>query len=212
MKKILFTALIFIYSNHLAIAQNDSRDEMVKKFVQIIGDQIIETAKDKKLNEVQKKQKIIDITDKSSDTKWIGRFVLGKHYKTASEEQRKNFMELYREFMINTYGPKFSDYDGKKFSVNSVEKQSGFYLVKSEFIPKNSNSVIFIDFRVRESDGVFSIVDYIAEGVSLIETQRSEFNSSINEKGLDNFLSNLKQKIDNLKIENNNPKKKVTKK
>jgi phospholipid transport system substrate-binding protein len=104
--------------------------------------------------------------------------------------------------MINTYGPKFNNYDGKKFTVNSVEKQSNFYLVKSEFIPKNSDVVIFFDFRVKENEGSFSIVDFIAEGVSLIETQRSEFNSSINEEGMDKFLENLKKRIDILRVEN----------
>ena len=200
MKKILFT--LFILINHQALAQNNTPQEMIRDFVQIVGDQIIDVAKDKSLNEVQRKQKIINLIDKSTDSKWIARFVLGKNHKTANEEQKKQFMSMYREFMINTYGPKFNSYDGKKFTVNSVEKQSNFYLVKSEFTPKNSDVIIFVDFRVKENEGNFSIVDFIAEGVSLIETQRSEFNSSINEEGMDKFLINLKKRIDILRLEN----------
>ena len=126
MKKILVT--LFLLFSFDALAQNDTPQEMIKKFVQIIGDQIIDVAKDKSLSEFQKKQKIINIIDKSTDSKWIARFVLGKNHKTANEEQKKQFMSMYREFMINTYGPKFNSYDGKKFAVNSVEKQSNFYL------------------------------------------------------------------------------------
>lgn len=200
MKKILFA--LFFLINHQAIAQNNPPQDMIREFVQILGDQIIDVAKDKSLNEVQRKQKIINLIDKSTDSKWIARFVLGKNHKTANEEQKKQFMSMYREFMINTYGPKFNSYDGKKFTVNSVEKQSNFYLVKSEFTPKNSDVVIFFDFRVKENEGNFSIVDFIAEGVSLIETQRSEFNSSINEEGMDKFLVNLKKRIDILRLEN----------
>jgi phospholipid transport system substrate-binding protein len=210
MKKILLT-LLFLFSFD-ALAQNDTPQEMIKKFVQIIGDQIIDVAKDKSLSEFQKKQKIINIIDKSTDSKWIARFVLGKNHKTANEEQKKQFMSMYREFMINTYGPKFNSYDGKKFAVNSVEKQSNFYLVKSEFIPKNSDIAIFFDFRIKENEGNFFIVDFIAEGVSLIETQRSEFNSSINEEGMDKFLENLKKRIDSLRLENGKPSVKNSKK
>ena len=210
MKKILLTLfLLFIFD---ALAQNDTPQEMIKKFVQIIGDQIIDVAKDKSLSEFQKKQKIINIIDKSTDSKWIARFVLGKNHKTANEEQKKQFMSMYREFMINTYGPKFNSYDGKKFAVNSVEKQSNFYLVKSEFTPKNSDVGIFFDFRIKENEGNFFIVDFIAEGVSLIETQRSEFNSSINEEGMDKFLENLKKRIANLRLENGKPSAKNSKK
>ena len=200
MKKILL--VLFLLFNHEAFAQNKAPQDMIREFVQIVGDQIIDVAKDKSLNEVQRKQKIINIIDKSTDSKWIARFVLGKNHKTANEEQRKQFMSMYREFMINTYGPKFNSYDGKKFAVNSVEKQSNFYLVKSEFTPKNSDVAIFFDFRIKENEGNFFIVEFIAEGVSLIETQRSEFNSSISEEGMDKFLENLKKRIDSLRLEN----------
>jgi phospholipid transport system substrate-binding protein len=202
MKKILLALTLFFLFNREILAQNNPPQDMIRAFVQILGDQIIDVAKDKSLSDFQRKQKIINLIDKSTDSKWIARFVLGKNHKTANEEQKKQFMSMYREFMINTYGPKFNSYDGKKFTVNSVEKQSNFYLVKSEFVPKNSDVVIFFDFRVKENEGSFSIVDFIAEGVSLIETQRSEFNSSINEEGMDKFLENLKKRIDILRSEN----------
>lgn len=190
-----------------ANAQNSSPKDMVKKFVQILGDEIIQVANDKKLNEVKRNQKIINIIDKSIDSKWISRFVLGRHFKTASDEQKTKFMNTYREFMINTYGPKFNSYNGKKFSVNSVEKQGSFYLAKSEFTPKNSDNVIFFDFRVIENEGNYFVVDFIAEGVSLIETQRSEFNSTINDEGLDKFLETLKKRVEGLKKDNNTKSK-----
>ena len=213
MKKILLALTLFFLFNREILAQNNPPQDMIRAFVQILGDQIIDVAKDKSLSDFQRKQKIINLIDKSTDSKWIARFVLGKNHKTANEEQKKQFMSMYREFMINTYGPKFNNYDGKKFTVNSVEKQSNFYLVKSEFIPKNSDVVIFFDFRVKENEGSFSIVDFIAEGVSLIETQRSEFNSSINEEGMDKFLENLKKRIDILRLENSKSStKKSTKK
>ena len=47
---------------------------------------------------------------------------------------------------------------------------------------------------------------------SLIETQRSEFNSSINEEGMDKFLENLKKRIDSLRLENGKPSAKNSKK
>lgn len=202
MKLLKIFIILLAFTSTKSYSQNVSKDDMVKNFVQIIGDEIIDVAKNKKLTEVQKKQQIIRLIDKSIDADWIGRFVLGKYFKTATEVQKNTFMSYYREFMINTYGPKFNSYDGKKFTVNSVEKQSNFFLVKTEFIPQNSNVVVFFNFRVKEKEGNFFIIDFIAEGVSLIETQRSEFNSSINEQGIDKFLENLKIRIEELKLQN----------
>lgn len=207
MKKLFLAILIpaLFINISSSLAQENNTEKSIKDFIQNMGDEIINTAKNTKLKDQQKRQKIINIIDSSIDAKWIARFVLGKHYKTANEEQRKLFMSYYRDFMINTYGPKFNNYDGKKFNTNSVEKQNNFYLVKSEFIPKNSNTTIFFDFRVIEVEGKFLIVDFIAEGISLIETQRSEFNSSINQDGLDKFLENLKNRVIELKSNNEKP-------
>ena len=195
MKKILLIALLFTSSP--AYCQSTLED--VKIFVNKIGNDIVGIAGDKKNSESKKREKIISIVDKAIDAEWIARFVLAKNYKTANEEQRKTFIELYRGFMINTYGPKFKNYDGRKFEVKEVTEQSGFYLAKSEFLPRDSNVVINVDFRVKDRAGKLVILDFIAEGVSLIETQRSEFNSAIAKDGMDKFLENFKARVESLK-------------
>ena len=43
------------------------------------------------------------------------------------------------------------------------------------------------------------ILDFIAEGISLIETQRSEFNSAISQNGMDKFLDILQERVEKLK-------------
>jgi phospholipid transport system substrate-binding protein len=101
--------------------------------------------------------------------------------------------------MINTYGPKFKDYNGRKFTVNEVSERGGFYIAKAEFLPYDSNVAISVDFRVKERNGKLVILDFIAEGISLIETQRSEFNSVISQKGADKFLDELTERVEKLK-------------
>lgn len=196
MKKILATICLIIFSSQ-SFAQTSK--EEVGKFVEKIGNKIVQTANEKNISESKKRDKIITIIDSVIDADWIARFVLGKNYKTANEEQRQRFTKLYREFMINTYGPKFKNYDGRKFTVNEVTQQGGFYVAKSEFLPRNSNVAISVDFRVKERNGKLLILDFIAEGISLIETQRSEFNSAISQNGVDKFLDNLEQRVKNLK-------------
>ena len=103
---------------------------------------------------------------------------------------------------INKYkqhDPKFKNYNGKKFTVNEIVKQNNFYIAKAEFLPKDSDNAILTDFRVRKKDGKLYILDFIAEGISLIETQRSEFNATIDSQGIEPFLKNLEEKVKKLK-------------
>lgn len=202
MKKILATIFLFLFSFQ-SFAQNTPAPkqtaEQAGKFVEDIGNKIVSIAREKTTSENKKRDKIISVIDNVIDADWIARFVLGKNYKTADDKQRERFTKLYREYMINTYGPKFKNYDGRKFTVNEVKQQGGFYVAKAEFLPKDSNVPISVDFRVKEKNGKLLILDFIAEGVSLIETQRSEFNSAISQNGMDEFLDILEKRVKNLK-------------
>ena len=207
MKNILFTTVFVLFSSQissLALAQDAVKLDQVKVFINEVGSQIIKSADDKKLSVAQRKAKIISVIDESIDADWIARFVLGKNYRTMSEEHKAAFTKLYRDFMINTYGPKFQSYNGKRFDVTDVTEQNGFYIAKAEFLPKDSNAAILVSFRVKESANKLVILDFIAEGISLIETQRSEFNSAISQKGVDKFLEELKNRIEKLKTQKTN--------
>lgn len=196
MKKILIALLLSLFSFN-AFAQS-TNDKAVKEFVETIGNKIINIA-GQKISENEKRKQIITVIDDVIDSDWIARFVLSKNYRLANDVQKEEFRKLYREFMINTYGPKFKNYNGRKFTVNQVAMQQSFYVAKAEFLPRDSNVPISVDFRVKEKDGKLVILDFIAEGVSLIETQRSEFNSAISQNGMDQFLKKLQARVEQLK-------------
>ncbi|MDX2083142.1 MAG: ABC transporter substrate-binding protein [Rickettsiales bacterium] len=201
MKKI-FTLLLLIAFSTPALAQDVKIENQVKDFVSVIGNKVIKIADEKGISESKKINKIIMVIDEAIDSEWIARFVLGKNYKNISDENKAKFSKLYRDFMINTYGPKFKNYNGRKFDVVNVTEQNGFFVADSEFLPKDSDVPFNVKFRVKERNGKLVILDFIAEGVSLIETQRSEFNSAISQKGIEQFLVDLQERVKNLKDKN----------
>lgn len=209
MLKIILSAFLLLISTNISFADETKN---VEKFVNDLGNKIIEIADNKKLNLNQKRDQMIETIDSVIDVDWISKFVLGRHYRAASSEQRSEFKKLYHEFMVNTYSPQFTGYNGEKFSITSIIKDENFYTAKCLFYPKNNEPVINLDFRVRKNsnpkiNSEFLVFDIVAEGVSLIETQRSEFGTVITNEGLDKFLADLKERNKKLIEENKNPKK-----
>ncbi|MES2961475.1 MAG: ABC transporter substrate-binding protein [Pseudomonadota bacterium] len=200
MKKFLIACLVLFISTP-ALSEDTIQTIEVKSYVEDIGNKIIKIAAEKG-SESKKRDKIISVINGAIDADWLARFVLSRNYKTSTDAQKERFTKLYRDFMINTYGPKFKNYNGKKFTVNDVTEQNGFYIAKAEFLPRDSNTPISVNFRVKERNGKLMILDFIAEGVSLIETQRSEFNSAISQKGMDQFLDDLEERVKQLKEAN----------
>ncbi len=200
--KNFFAILCATFMISTSFAQEVDKAKAAQEFVESVGNKIIKVAGEK-ASEAKKRDKIIAIIDDSIDSDWIARFVLGKNYKTSTLEQQKRFTGLYRQFMINTYGPKFKNYNGRKFTVNEVVERNGFYIAKAEFLPRDSNVAILVDFRVKERNAKLVILDFIVEGVSLVETQRSEFNSAISQNGMDKFMDDLEERVKKLKTGNN---------
>ena len=201
--------ITFFPSTNFSFA-NEAKD--VELFVNNFSNQIITVADDKKLNIDQKRDQVIKIIDGVIDSGWIAKFVLGKNYRQASDEQKDLFKALYRDFVINTYGPKFNGYNGEKFSITSITNDTNYYIAKCIFHSK-ATTPINIDFRIRKNNDIkisklnFLIFDIVVEGISLIETQRSEFGAVINKDGLDKFLIDLKDRNEKLKAANKKPGK-----
>lgn len=196
-KTIKILVLLFVLlSSPNAIADDLSA---VKNFVNDFGNKILQTASNKKYSVEVKRDQMVNLIDSVVDSEWVAKFVLAKNYRTATEAQRDRFKKLYREFMIRTYAPAFKGYDGENFEVLDSVQQGQYFMVKCFFIPKEGPKVN-LGFRLKKNKtGSFSVLDIIAEGVSLIETQRSEFGSVISSKGLDDFLSDLEIRVNELK-------------
>ncbi|MES2677639.1 MAG: ABC transporter substrate-binding protein [Pseudomonadota bacterium] len=210
MPKIILSALILLFFTNPSFA--DEAKE-VESFVNDLGNKIIKIADDKKLNVNQKRDQLIKTIDGVIDADWVSKFVLGKNYRLANPEQKEQFKKLYREFMINTYSPKFTGYSGEKFTISSITNDGNYYTAKCLFYPKDKAPIVNLDFRVKKNPDTsvnksnFLVFDIVAEGVSLIETQRSEFGAVITKDGLDKFLADLKERNTKLKAASGKPSK-----
>lgn len=199
---ILLLVSFFLLGANISSADNGNG---AKIFIEDLGNNIIKIANNNKIPIKDRRRELINLIDRSVDSKWISKFVLGRHYRKRSQAEKDKFQKLYREFMINTYAPKFTGYNGEKFEIQNIINQENYYTVKCLFYTKDESPAINIDFRVKNDKKSlqFLVFDIVAEGISLIETQRSEFGSAISNSGFDKFLLDLEDKIKSLEMEKN---------
>ena len=114
----------------------------------------------------------------------IGQFVLGRYWRTASSEEQKQYLDLFEELIVVTYVDRFSRYSGERLKVTRAvsDKESGDTIVYSE-ISRPAGQPLQVGWRVRRYGASFKIVDVLVEGVSMGQTQRSEFSSVIRNNG-----------------------------
>lgn len=180
----------------LSITYNASANvDGAQKFVQSISNKAINIITDANNSDDKKEQKLVKLFEDAVDTDWIAKFVVGGAWNSAPEEQKKQYVAQHHKFLISSYVPKFKEYTDQKIVVRkSSEEDKKEYLVETEIV-KNGAPSVKVDYKVREStDEKYQIYDVIAEGVSLITTQRSEFASILSRGGLSDLISKLEER------------------
>jgi len=165
-----------------------------KAFVQGIGDQVVKVLQ-QNLPREKAGEQLNAIWLQAFDVDGIGRAVLGKNWKKATDEQRKTYMELFPKYVAKLYAIQFSDYAGQTFAVkDSKPGADGATIVNAE-IDQPNGEPIKLDFIVQGGGQVMKVTDVKVEGVSLLVTKRSEFDSVVAQKGIDGLIQALRQKV-----------------
>lgn len=200
----LFRILLVILITSTTSNAIASNKDNARTFILAVSNNTLEIIENNKLNSKEKEAKLAQLFSESVDTEWIGKFVLGKYWRAASEEERSQYITLYKKFLIGSYVPRFKDYTNERISIlNVIEKDEGEYLVKTEIVRPKEPS-IKVDYLVRKGSSEFKIFDIVAEGISLITTQRSEFGSVISRKGLDYLIDRLSIRVDQMSVTQKN--------
>jgi len=117
------------------------------------------------------------------DVPGIGRFVLGRYWNTATEEQRAEFIKLFEEYIAIAYATRLAEYTGEKFKVTGSRPDSDGAIVSSQIIRPAGAQPVKVDWRLTGRSGAYKISDVSVDGISMAVTQRSEFASVIQHNG-----------------------------
>jgi len=165
-----------------------------KAFVQGIGDQVVKVLQ-QNLPREKTGEQLDAIWLQAFDVDGIGRAVLGKNWKKASEEQRKAYMELFPKYVAKLYAIQFSDYAGQTFAVKGTKPGADGTTIVNAEIDQPNGEPITLDFIVQSTGQAPKVIDVKVEGVSLLVTKRSEFDWVVAQKGIDGLLQALRQKV-----------------
>lgn len=173
------------------------------KYVESLGHRAIASISNKSLSKEKRKAQIEQLFRENVDINWVGRFVLGRFWKAATDAQKARYLREYEAFLVSHYASRFTDYSSGSFKVTSAHEDGENEFTVSMQIQADVNSKpVAVDYRVRAgSTKGFKVFDVIVEGVSLITTQRSEFSSVVNDKGLDYLITQLANKTIGMPID-----------
>jgi phospholipid transport system substrate-binding protein len=164
-------------------------------FVQSLDNQAISIVNDKALDNADRERRFRAVFISSFDVPAIGRFVLGRYWRTATDDQKTEFLDLFREMIVKTYSRRFTTYRGEPVAIIGTRADGDSAMVTSTFAQTNG-SPVKVDWRVIKTEGHLKIVDVMVEGVSMSLTQQQEFGAVIQRAGgqIDSLLTTMRER------------------
>ena len=137
----------------------------------------------KKLPQSERLTRFRELFHADFDGPGIARFVLGRYWRSASEQEQQEFLRLFEDYVVFVYGTRLSNFNGETFKVRSSRTDDSGTVVSSDIVGPSGEAPIKVDWRLITDKGAFKINDVVIEGISMLVTQRSEFASVIQRHG-----------------------------
>ena len=167
-------------------------------FVQSTVNRASESLKDK-FSKEEKMQKLKAIAKETVDITGIGFYTLGAYRKNITNDQKKEYANLFEQYFLKTFASRLSEYSNPEIEVTSKEKLNQNYtMVSSILVATDLRPEVKVNWRVYTKNPDNPLIrDLIIEGLSLVRTQKEEFSSIIesNDGDINALFSTLKEFI-----------------
>ena len=128
------------------------------------------------------------------DRDYAGRLVLGAHGRGASEADVKLFADALADNLMQRYGSSLLDFNTKlKVRVKSETplRNGSIVKVSSEML-RQGGEPIPVDYLMRKVGSTWKVFDVMVEGVSFVQTFRSQFDAPLKRKSIAQVAADLK--------------------
>ena len=126
------------------------------------------------------------------DFEEISRRALGVNWKGRTPEEKREFIEVFKELLENSYASKIEGYKGEKIVYGQEAQDLPYGEVRTKIVTKKGDQYD-INYRVLKNGEEWRIYDIVIEGVSLVNNYRSQFTEMLSKYSFSEMMERLKK-------------------
>ena len=188
---------VWLILGGLSIATADEALSPAQQVIQKTSDQLqVSLQKPEYKADFRKATTLVDqIINPNVDFDRVSILVLGKHWRSATPEQRDRFKQEFRMLLVRTYTTAFTEYSDWKIRYLPMEQESSGkkVMVKTEILQSGGQPVA-VNYRMVDEGAGWKVYDILIEGISLLQNYRTSFNAEIEEGSLDQLIAHLAER------------------
>jgi len=178
----------------VASADSDpARATEARAMVEKTANRVLEILRDEELSESAKQERVRELAYTRFDFDTIAKLVLARNWRRLSAEERREFIEEFKRHLALTYGGNLTEYRNETVRIDGSRlARNGDVTVRTRLVGRREP--ILIDYRLREVEGEWRVIDVIIEGVSMISNFRSQTQEIIHQDGVQGLIETLREK------------------
>ncbi|MBV9965879.1 MAG: ABC transporter substrate-binding protein [Alphaproteobacteria bacterium] len=187
-------AVLVLLIGLIAAAPREAAAQDPGAFVADLGHQAIQVL-GPNVSQAQRIARFRQLFRDDFDVPGIGQFVLGRYWRVATPAEQQEFLQLFQEYIVQSYAARLGEYGGEQFRVIGSRPAGNETVVTSEI--DGPSSRVLVDWYLVDRGGRPRISDVYVGGISMKVTQRDEFASVIQRSGgrVDALLAQLRQRL-----------------
>lgn len=198
LRAVLLTVALGLTAPAVALANDLPSDP--DAFIKAVSERAIDEILTPEVSTDTRIEKFETLLEDAFDLEAVGRFVVGRAWRSASEEERDRFLELFKTFNVFNWGSRFDEYGGQKLAVTNVVPDSDKGHFVETRIGNPDGKPFIVTWRVRNRDDGLRIVDISVEGIWMSQTWRSEYASVLKDRGgLSGLNEVLEQRVEEMR-------------
>ncbi len=126
------------------------------------------------------------------DTEFAARLVLGVHWRNATPEQRKRFIDAFYHSLLSNYGAALADFTSDRLKIfpTSVDPGAARATVRTE-VKRDNGDRVSVNYYMRKTAQGWKAWDVVIDGISYVNSYREDFGAQIEQQGLDAVIQRL---------------------
>lgn len=164
------------------------------EFIERLAHDAIGALQNPDLKTDQRSEAFRSVLEEGFDINAMGRFVLGRYWRTASEMERQEYLALFSERIVRIFESRLSQFSGEALTVLEVTPRSPGVTVVASELALVPFPPIRVDWHVATHSD-HKVIDVVVQGISEAITHRDSFGATIqcSGNGLEGLLILLRE-------------------
>jgi phospholipid transport system substrate-binding protein len=164
-------------------------------------DEVLRIIREKELKQPgkadERRQQLEKVVGARFDYQEMSRRALGAQWNTLSDQEKQEFVGLFRTLLTNSYADKIEMYSGEDVQYLNERTEKDYAEVRTKVL--SGKTEIPLDYRLINKAEDWRVYDVVVDGVSLVNNYRGQFTKILRASSYSDLVDQLRKKSDKLK-------------